>query len=61
MALRRAAFHDVTLANGPVGFASRWGLRGDPTRAASTSPAPTAFSARSTPIDMTQVVDVAPR
>jgi plastocyanin len=54
-------YHDVTLANGPVGFASRWSARGQSyTRRFDTAGTYRLFCSLH-PIDMTQVVTVRPR
>ena len=57
----RAGFHDVTLANGPVGFASRWSLRGARYTRRFDTPGTYRLFCSLHPIDMTQVVTVRPR
>ncbi len=52
------AYHDVTLANGPVGFASRWSLRGDTYVRRFTKPGTYRLFCSLHPIAMTQVIDV---
>jgi hypothetical protein len=53
--------HDVTLANGPVGFASRWSERGQSYSRRFTVPGSYRLFCSLHPIDMTQVVTVRPR
>jgi plastocyanin len=55
---RGRAFHDVTLANGPVGFASRWSLRGDSYARRFATPGTYRLFCSLHPIAMTQVIDV---
>jgi len=55
---RGSGFHDVTLANGPVGFASRWSLRGESYRRRFTTPGTYRVFCSLHPIDMTQAIDV---
>ena len=52
------SYHDVTLANGPVGFASRWSLRGDTFSRRFTKPGTYRLFCSLHPIAMTQVIDV---
>ena len=54
-----SAYHDVTLANGPVGFASRWSLKGDTFSQRFTEPGTYRLFCSLHPIAMTQVIDVA--
>ena len=54
-------FHDVTLANGPVGFASRWSLGGRSYAHRFDVPGTYRLFCSLHPIDMTQVVTVRPR
>jgi plastocyanin len=53
--------HDVTLANGPVGFASRWSNRGESYSRRFAVPGRYQLFCSLHPIDMTQVVTVRPR
>ena len=53
-----SAYHDVTLANGPVGFASRWSLKGDTFSRRFTEPGTYRLFCSLHPIAMTQVIDV---
>ena len=53
-----SSYHDVTLANGPVGFASRWSLRGDSFSQRFTKPGTYRLFCSLHPIAMTQVIDV---
>jgi plastocyanin len=50
--------HDVTLANGPVGFASRWSSRGDTFTRRFDVPGTYRLYCSLHPIDMTQVLEV---
>ena len=52
------SYHDVTLANGPVGFASRWSLRGATFSRRFTKPGTYRLFCSLHPIAMTQVIDV---
>jgi plastocyanin len=54
-------YHDVTLANGPVGFASRWSVRGRNYARRFDVPGTYRLFCSLHPIDMTQVVTVRPR
>jgi hypothetical protein len=54
-------FHDVTLANGPVGFASRWRLRGQSYTRRFDVPGAYRIYCSLHPVEMTQAIDVAPR
>jgi plastocyanin len=51
-------FHDVTLANGPLGFASRWKLRGQTYTRRFGLPGTYRIFCSLHPIDMTQVISV---
>lgn len=53
-----SSYHDVTLANGPIGFASRWSLRGDTFSRRFTKPGTYRLFCSLHPIAMTQVIDV---
>jgi plastocyanin len=53
-----SAYHDVTVANGPVGFASRWSLRGDSFSRRFRKPGTYRLFCSLHPIAMTQVIDV---
>ena len=55
---RGRSYHDVTLANGPVGFASRWSLRGATFSRRFTKPGTYRLFCSLHPIAMTQVIDV---
>ena len=57
----RTGLHDVTLANGPVGFASRWSARGASYSQRFTAPGTYRLFCSLHPIDMTQVLTVRPR
>lgn len=57
----RRGYHDVTLANGPVGFASRWSQRGQVYERRFDEPGTYRLFCSLHPIDMTQVVTVRPR
>jgi plastocyanin len=52
--------HDVTLANGPVGFASRWSRRGEVFERRFDEPGTYRLFCSLHPIEMTQVVTVRP-
>lgn len=54
------SFHDVTLANGPVGFASRWSRRGQAFSRRFDVPGTYRLFCSLHPIDMTQTVQVRP-
>jgi hypothetical protein len=54
-------YHDVTLANGPVGFASRWSARGQSYVRRFETPGTYRLFCSLHPVDMTQVVTVRPR
>jgi plastocyanin len=54
----RNGFHDVTLANGPVGFSSRWKVRGQTYGRRFNVPGTYRLFCSLHPIDMTQVVEV---
>jgi plastocyanin len=56
--VRDRGLHDVTLANGPVGFASRWLRRGQSYRRRFARPGTYRLFCSLHPIDMTQVVSV---
>jgi plastocyanin len=58
--LDAGGFHDVTLANGPVGFASRWSLRGDSFSRRFQVAGTYRLYCSLHPIDMTQVLEVRP-
>jgi plastocyanin len=53
-----STYHDVTVANGPVGFASRWSLRGDSFSRRFRTPGTYRLFCSLHPIAMTQVIDV---
>jgi plastocyanin len=55
---RGRGFHDVTLANGPVGFASRWSRRGASYRRRFTQPGVYRIFCSLHPIQMTQAIEV---
>jgi plastocyanin len=55
---RGRAFHDVTLANGPVGFASRWSRRGAIYQRRFTAPGVYRIFCSLHPIQMTQAIEV---
>jgi len=55
---RGLGFHDVTLANGPVGFASRWSRRGASYRRRFTQPGVYRIFCSLHPIQMTQAIEV---
>ena len=57
----RRGYHDVTLANGPVGFASRWSAPGRSYTRRFDTPGTYRIFCSLHPIDMTQVVTVRPR
>jgi plastocyanin len=54
-------YHDVTLANGPVGFASRWSGPAQTYERRFDTPGTYRIFCSLHPIDMTQVVTVRPR
>jgi hypothetical protein len=56
--VRDRGLHDVTLANGPVGFASRWMRRGQSYRRRFDRPGSYRLFCSLHPIDMTQAVSV---
>ena len=55
---RGRGFHDVTLANGPVGFASRWSRRGAIYQRRFTTPGVYRIFCSLHPIQMTQAIEV---
>ncbi len=50
--------HDVTLASGPLGFASRWSLRGESYTRRFDVPGPYRIYCSLHPVEMTQAIDV---
>jgi plastocyanin len=55
---RGRGYHDVTLANGPRGFASRWSLRGDRYTRRFRVPGTYRLFCSLHPVEMTQRIDV---
>jgi hypothetical protein len=54
-------YHDVTLVSGPVGFASRWSLRGQRFTRRFEVPGAYRIYCSLHPVEMTQAIDVTPR